>query len=57
MPLTRYEEIMLAHSSQSDDLAARFARASQLARAAIPVTSEVECELQLRDQGHDLQLP
>ena len=42
VPLSRYEEIMLAHSSRPDDLPARFAYASQAARAEAPVTSESE---------------
>jgi hypothetical protein len=45
MPLTRFEEIMLEHSSRSDDLAARFARASQAARAATSVSSEGEAAI------------
>lgn len=42
MPLTRYEKIMLAHSTRPGDLPATFARASQVARAAVPVTSGSE---------------
>src|SRR5215472_4524702 len=45
MPLTRFEEIMLAHSARSDDLAAKFARASQAARAATPINSEGEAAI------------
>jgi len=41
-PYTRYEKIMAAHSSGPGDFAARFARASRLARAAITAVSERE---------------
>ena len=41
-PSTRYEKIMAAHSSGPGDLAARFARASRLARAAVTAVSERE---------------
>jgi hypothetical protein len=37
---TRYEKIMTAYSAERGDLAARFAMASRLARAAVPATSE-----------------
>ena len=41
-PSTRYEKIMAAHSSGPGDFAARFARASRLARAAVTAVSERE---------------
>ena len=42
---TRYEQIMAAHSVRPRDLAARFAHASQAARAAVEVTSEREAAI------------
>ena len=39
---TRYEEIMAAGSVRPGDLAARFARASRVARAAIETASDHE---------------
>ena len=41
----RYEQIMAAHSVRPGDLAGRFARASQAARAAVEVTSEREAAI------------
>ena len=42
---TRYEQIMAAHSARPGDLAARFARASRAARAAVEAASEHEAAI------------
>ncbi len=42
---TRYEKIMAAHSAGPGDLAARFARASRHARAAVPAASGREAAI------------